>query len=108
MRISDWSSDVCSSDLFPGYTNVKSYGAAGTVVQNIGSLSLTSITAWRKLRSLQSIDSDQSCVAFIQGRYHVDFEKRSDELRVGNECVSTCRSRWSPCHLYKTKDHNRI
>src|SRR3546814_15684579 len=27
---------------------------------------------------------------------------RSDERRVGKECVSTCRSRWSPCH-YKTK-----
>src|SRR3546814_13575906 len=24
--------------------------------------------------------------------------KRSDERRVGKECVSTCRSRWSPCH----------
>jgi iron complex outermembrane receptor protein len=67
---------------FPGYTNVKSYGAAGTVVQNIGSLSLISITAWRKLRSLQSIDSDQSSVAFIQGSYHVDFEQFSQEVRL--------------------------
>src|SRR3546814_16837139 len=23
---------------------------------------------------------------------------RSEERRVGKECVSTCRSRWSPCH----------
>src|SRR3546814_19909519 len=26
------------------------------------------------------------------------FEKRSEERRVGKECVSKCRSRWSPCH----------
>src|SRR3546814_20316295 len=25
-------------------------------------------------------------------------DERSEERRVGNECVSTCRSRWSPCH----------
>src|SRR3546814_14648376 len=30
---------------------------------------------------------------------------RSEESRVGKECVSTCRSRWSPCHL-KKKQHN--
>src|SRR3546814_12212799 len=28
---------------------------------------------------------------------HGDFE-RSEERRVGKECVSTCRSRWSPYH----------
>src|SRR3546814_16865243 len=32
---------------------------------------------------------------------------RSDERRVGKECVSTCRSRWSPYHL-KKKNNNRI
>src|SRR3546814_13373212 len=26
------------------------------------------------------------------------FVKRSEERRVGKECVSTCRSRWSPYH----------
>src|SRR3546814_12303031 len=31
--------------------------------------------------------------------------ERSEERRVGKECVSTCRSRWSPSHL-KTKQHN--
>src|SRR3546814_14813362 len=33
---------------------------------------------------------------------------RSEERRVGKECVSTCRSRWSPCHLKKnTKENNK-
>src|SRR3546814_3641022 len=35
----------------------------------------------------------------IEGLYHVGARPmRSDERRVGNECVSTCRSRWSPHH----------
>src|SRR3546814_11967311 len=33
---------------------------------------------------------------------------RSEERRVGKECVSTCRSRWSPYHYKKTKDNMRI
>src|SRR3546814_16007216 len=32
---------------------------------------------------------------------------RSEERRVGKECVSTCRSRWSPYHSKKKKQHNR-
>src|SRR3546814_14082269 len=31
------------------------------------------------------------------------FSARSEERRVGNECVSTCRSRWSPCPSKKNK-----
>src|SRR3546814_15304927 len=32
------------------------------------------------------------------GRQVTDEERRSEERRVGKECVSTCRSRWSPYH----------
>src|SRR3546814_13224379 len=32
---------------------------------------------------------------------------RSEERRVGKECVSTCRSRWSPYHSQKKKEHNQ-
>src|SRR3546814_18202975 len=31
---------------------------------------------------------------------------RSEERRVGKECVSTCRSRWSPSHSHKKKQKN--
>src|SRR3546814_4069233 len=75
MRISDWSSDVCSSDLrqaeeieqeVPGAT-VEQYGE-GLVVQ-------------------------------FDSKVLFDFDSyRSEERRVGKECVSTCRSRWSPYH----------
>src|SRR3546814_15285566 len=33
----------------------------------------------------------------------VDEDRRSEERRVGKECVSTCRSRWSPYHSKKKK-----
>src|SRR3546814_12052208 len=33
---------------------------------------------------------------------------RSEERRVGKECVSTCRSRWSPYHYKKNTDYNMI
>src|SRR3546814_18558160 len=39
------------------------------------------------------------------GESQVDSLPRSDERRVGNECVSTCRSRWSP-YNYKKKKKN--
>src|SRR3546814_3824775 len=60
MRISDWSSDVCSSDLISA--------AAGH---------------YHPVRHRQAV---------------ARHAHRSEERRVGKECVSTCRSRWSPYH----------
>src|SRR3546814_7490748 len=66
MRISDWSSDVCSSDLAPREAAFERVGRLIADLRAAGH----SIT-------------------------HVDLG-RSEERRVGKECVSTCRSRWSP------------
>src|SRR3546814_12382657 len=44
-----------------------------------------------------AIGALQSLVVFLKGRYEW-FPDRSEERRVGKECVSTCRSRWSPYH----------
>src|SRR3546814_9524558 len=63
MRISDWSSDVCSSDLHPAW------GAGSDR---------------RELRTYSPVKPGGN--------------GRSEERRVGKECVSTCRSRWSPYH----------
>src|SRR3546814_12351924 len=41
------------------------------------------------------------------GRPERSLERRSEERRVGKECVRTCRSRWSPYH-YKKKNTNAI
>src|SRR3546814_1504172 len=75
MRISDWSSDVCSSDLY--LVHLGEQAARG----------LLSHLRRRQLRGLGRI------VAGARERRH-----RSEERRVGKECVSTCRSRWSPYH----------
>src|SRR3546814_8471616 len=77
MRISDWSSDVCSSDL----TNCKLEFA--TTYINAYHITSTHITT-------QTTGISTTTKRLIHGR--------SEERRVGKECVSTCRSRWSPYH----------
>src|SRR3546814_1750077 len=74
MRISDWSSDVCSSDL---------------------TRSLDQRTAVRRIRGHHGADTGNPPPRppdRTAGR------ARSEERRVGQECVSTCRSRWSTDH----------
>src|SRR3546814_5265305 len=83
MRISDWSSDVCSSDLVGGGDGVRP--AAGAVRR--GSW------LWRRQRR-GKLRRQHSGHAGLAGKDH----RRSEERRVGKECVSTCRSRWSPYH----------
>src|SRR3546814_15100733 len=108
MRISDWSSDVCSSDLVP------------TAIENCRRLQL--------VVRVHLLDTDcQGYVGEPGPEHHRglmerrgaarasildvddrDFREthasqgylttRSEERRVGKECVSTCRSRWSPYH----------
>src|SRR3546814_4115796 len=88
MRISDWSSDVCSSDLSARCLDP----AAGVCDRGCG---------WRLLR--QRDCPSTTAGAFLDAPYAsaaatVDGASRSEERRVGKECVSTCRSRWSPYH----------
>src|SRR3546814_19920809 len=99
MRISDWSSDVCSSDLA---VVVLLAGAAGVVGVVLGSLGKADEVLHRE-RSVvaEEVDRDVTLVG-LQGGLEVSHDclssRRSDERRVGKECVSTCRSRWSPYH----------
>src|SRR3546814_13970775 len=65
MRISDWSSDVCSSDLSPGRSyagETKDYGFSGQIDYDFGGATLTSITAYREYRSSQASDTDYGAV----------------------------------------------
>src|SRR3546814_15378946 len=100
MRISDWSSDVCSSDL------VTIFGKSDPNVRKA--------TAIVNGRIITGTDVDQRLALIItaNGGKVSDEEKerlrvqvlrnlideRSEERRVGKECVSTCRYRWSPYH----------
>src|SRR3546814_4069553 len=93
MRISDWSSDVCSSDLDGGTTLAcrRKKGTSGTLL------------------GADDVPIDEApLAAVLRGQtrdtfglsFSLDQEtlRRSEERRVGKECVSTCRSRWSPYH----------
>src|SRR3546814_12482472 len=102
MRISDWSSDVCSSDLDGG----QRWGNAGNQRQ-LNSLAhffpfLAKSLSWdsfipvlvffpARLRA-SSAPMNLRCFSDLAGI------SRSEERRVGKECVSTCRYRWSPYH----------
>src|SRR3546814_4419580 len=78
MRISDWSSDVCSSDLVK---QTFSHGRTNKVVVEV------------KRRKLIGKPGSEGAV-----EAKTEAPARSEERRVGKECVSTCRSRWSPYH----------
>src|SRR3546814_3358164 len=69
MRISDWSSDVCSSDLLR-----------------------------RRSTCTHGSRTRAGCSPSRPRDAQVENGSRSEERRVGKECVSTCRSRWSPYH----------
>src|SRR3546814_6063152 len=88
MRISDWSSDVCSSDLLKP--------TAPALVENgVRVISVRDIR-WER-RDIKSISLLPNILAKQEAVEAGAFE-RSEERRVGKECVSTCRSRWSPYH----------
>src|SRR3546814_7753200 len=105
MRISDCSSDVCSSDLaasprvvfFPTVvpTNL------GFLVQGPYRTTPSRDNIPRGEQWNQHLVKETSSLLVEAMRWMRDnelLETRSEERRVGNACVSTCRSRWSPYH----------
>src|SRR3546814_17566092 len=101
MRISDWSSDVCSSDLRPRH---QSAGERHALLLPAGKLMGES-----RLEPGQAHEIDDpaqilhrlgpALALHLQGKADV---LRSEERRVGKECVSTCSHRWATYH-YKKK-----
>src|SRR3546814_15567365 len=91
MRISDWSSDVCSSDLIIDIMYVDSHCHLDfpELAQNLPDI-------------LGRMEQNQVSHALVVS---VNLPDRSEERRVGKECVSTCRYRWSPYH-YKKKENS--
>src|SRR3546814_16101786 len=101
MRISDWSSDVCSSDLFSGTTCIELVQPTNDqpsifreVLDRHGEGAVHH--HYPKIRCLTAPEYDALCASYRTLGYEEAL--RSEERRVGKECVSTCRSRWSPYH----------
>src|SRR3546814_14167017 len=100
MRISDWSPDVCSSDLrcldharAHRHPELRERTVADVFEDEKASLMRLPTTAFNGFHAVTATVSKTLLVRF-----------RSEERRVGKECVSTCRSRWSPYHE-KNKEH---
>src|SRR3546814_11433148 len=114
MRISDWSSDVCSSDLvsdrmdkgFSIYlsTPPSLFAPTAMALKKAGLTGPNSRIAMEKpighdLPSCREVNEVMGSIFDEDRIFRVDHylgKERSDERRVGKECVRTCRSRWSP------------
>src|SRR3546814_17204469 len=98
MRISDWSSDVCSSDLDIEESKRLHSGSYVEMYEK------KPISRIRRLISMMDLKGGESIADFACGNamllplVSTKADHRSEERRVGKECVSTCRSRWSPDH----------
>src|SRR3546814_20430662 len=104
MRISDWSSDVCSSDLkTAGFGQCTPSSVGNGVRKKFCGFRHSSRTDGCAYSAISASDSMMWQSASQAGR-----SVRSEERRVGKECVSTCRTRGSPKHKnkqYKEKPH---
>src|SRR3546814_13419247 len=122
MRISDWSSDVCSSDLEADRKRARAILDDERQIAMPGEVMGETITNfWRDAANPRGIWRQSPLDAYLAGKpvwttlIDVDAlgqaekqswvwhgadclapDYRSEERRVGKECVSTCRSRWSP------------
>src|SRR3546814_15955789 len=98
MRISDWSSDVCSSDLRATadtdrilwqLRRIHDETVLRSILPRVECARPQHDLLWNTRRRRTGPCMARRGAASEQG-------KRSEERRVGKECVSTCRSRWSP------------
>src|SRR3546814_17782198 len=96
MRISDWSSDVCSSDLNTG--NIPTIYALVILFCSKFATRLRAIPLTMPCRWSKEPDCVPAYSLHRSPRHGRRDLLRSEERRVGKECVSTCRSRWSPYH----------
>src|SRR3546814_11549887 len=100
MRISDWSSDVCSSDLKCRYDAgamalLMQHAWPGNVRELRNFVERASVLHGGETLGAEDVAMLLNPTAAFAPRYAVP---RSEERRVGKECVSPCRSRWSPYH----------
>src|SRR3546814_17165676 len=105
MRISDWSSDVCSSDLLDAFGDqymVRGFG----VSQTVNGVATAVLNHARDTANVERIEVLKGPASVLYGQMQpgavINIVTRSDERRAGTECVSQCSSQWSQYH-YKNK-----
>src|SRR3546814_18066147 len=92
MRISDWSSDVCSSDLMAAESGGNVEGSVSGEAKKIHGVTVIGAS---NIAALMPADTS---ALFSRNLFNF---LRSEARRVGKECVSKCRSRWSPSQKKK-------
>src|SRR3546814_19910784 len=104
MRISDWSSDVCASDrAYLGEQHDDLHGALETLEEAIKKIDIETKELFKQtFDKVDAVFRDRFPKLFGGGEAYLELNgdnmlERSEERRVGKACVSTCRSRWSPC-----------
>src|SRR3546814_16423175 len=120
MRISDGSSDVCSSDLALDQLAQRRSGRAqlllaDELVERAGTHphrqwggrvrvagERAAAAAWLRARATVNLEESRSHRATLCGA-----RARSEERRLGKACVSTCRIQWYPDHLKNTKKRKK-
>src|SRR3546814_6624894 len=96
MRISDWSSDVCSSDLISVAVALED-GRVTPVVKGAETKGLRAISAEMRALAAKAREGKLAPEEYQGGTFTIS-NLRSEERRGGNECVGTCRSRWWAFH----------
>src|SRR3546814_3500540 len=101
MRISDWSSDVCSSDL-PSKETMKTAIQLAIRDSGLPAEVIGYVNAHGTATDVGDVAESHATEGALGRPVPISSLKsymgRSEERRVGTECVSTCRSRWSPYH----------
>src|SRR3546814_14332850 len=108
MRISDWSSDVCSSDLGSLYWHIDGTMNDVPILASLLSMKQLPSTGGGDTEFCNTYaayddlsEADKAAYSQLKAMHSawntLFYYDRSEERRVGKECVSTCRSRWSPC-----------
>src|SRR3546814_14262580 len=129
MRISDWSSDVCSSDLVKWHPFCSTCCSVGGRFRAFAPSVRQGSWTWMgyPVAPVINLTSPIHCVSlfatplfitqprprgsfvavFVMIAFSAPWFRRasSEESRVGKECVSQCRSRWSQYHLKKNTKH---
>src|SRR3546814_15084300 len=110
MRSSDWSSDVCSSDLRIHAEQVagedRGLVAAGAGAHFQVQVAVVARVLGQKLRHQFGFELAQARAGagdFLLGQFAPPRVRRSEERRLGKEWCSSFRSRWSACHETKKK-----
>src|SRR3546814_2919963 len=97
VRISDWSSDVCSSDLADLADEYVQHHRRGHRAELLEAVVDPPQRAQADPLTPNRDEQNRRLCEHAEGGADSEYQ-RSEARRVGKECVSTCRSRWSPYH----------